>query len=155
MPGRWSEFRSQDSDTQQAWVQIPFHHWEGWLTLGTCANFPPGKTDDSLCMRLLPGRAGSPGWIKHFLSLHWQRHSEEGRAMTAFWLPSQHTHQPTHGLLPLLREEQESWLHTLLSTPLPHLSEGKPGIYRNNVGLHVGLNMGKTGEKLSRDMGLG
>lgn len=41
MPGRWGEFMSQDSDTQQAWVQIPFHHWEGQVTLGMCTTFFP------------------------------------------------------------------------------------------------------------------
>lgn len=154
MPGRWGEFRSQDSDTQQAWVQIPFHHWEGRVTLGTCANFPPGKTDNSLCMRLLPGRVGSPGRIEHFSAcIDEDTVKRAERRQLSDPLP---THTPTHPWAASSSKgrAREMTSHIALYTSA-HLSEGKPGIYRNNVGLHVGLNMGKTGKKLSRDMDLG
>lgn len=68
--------------------------------LGMCANFSPGKTDDSLCMQPVTWQSGKP-WMDRTLSqLALKRHGKEGRA---FWLPSQHTHthQSTHGLLPL------------------------------------------------------
>lgn len=57
--------------------------------LGMCANFSPGKTDDSLCMQPVTWQSGKP-WMDRTLSqLALKRHGKEGRA---FWLPSQHTH---------------------------------------------------------------
>lgn len=70
------------------------------------------------------------------MKIRWRGQSEDSFLTP---LPT-HTHQPTHGLLPLLRGRARE-LYTPLSAPLPHFSEGKPGIYRNNVGLHVGFNL--------------